>query len=203
MTKLKSHYYDGFFYDKFIAPNQDLLFRLIAAMIPENARVLDVGCGTGRLLLQLASKCKEAVGLELSSRNVKTAEKNRVKFGIENVRFLNESLEDFNKRGEGKFDFAITTYVIHEVPEGERLALVQEMRRAANKIILGDYLVPRPKYHYYVNEFIEFIAGAEHYRGFKSFVRNGGLVPLVEQAGLRIIKEIKGKPATTHLILAE
>ncbi len=199
----KPHYYDGLIYDKFIAPNQDLIFRLISSMVKENSRVLDVGCGTGRLDLQIAEKCKEVVGLDLSQRNIKTAEKNRIKKGIDNVKFYHTSLEEFNKEVKNKFDFAIMTYVIHEIHPDERLPLLNEMKKAADRIILADYLVPRPKYHFYLNEFIEFIAGKSHYYGFKTYVRNGGLTTLCKESGLKIIKEVKGKPRTTHLIMGE
>ncbi len=204
MPENKSHYYDGIIYDKFIAPNQDLLFRLISGMIKENSTVLDVGCGTGRLAFQLAGKCKEVVGIDLSLRNIKRAEKNRQKNKVENVRFLHTSLEELTGTLNEKFDYVVMTYVIHEVPPEERMRLFEELKKAGKKIILGDYLIPRPKgYPYYMTEFIEFIAGRSHYHGFKTYEKNGGLRPLFEQAGLKIIKEIKGKPETAHIILAE
>ncbi len=203
MAENKSHYYDGIIYDKFIAPNQDLIFRLIKSLIKEDSTVLDVGCGTGRLAFQLAEKCSGVVGLDLSLRNIKTAEKNRIKRGIENVKFVHESLEEFEKSNKRKFDYAVMTYVLHEVKEEERLNLLNKMANVANRIIIGDYLVPRPKSHFLLNEFIEFIAGREHYKGFKSFVRVGGLKYYFEKAGIKIIKEIKGKPVTSHIVMGE
>ena len=53
MPENKNHWYDGLFYDKIIAPNQDRAFQIVKSLINKNSSVLDVGCGTGRLAFQL------------------------------------------------------------------------------------------------------------------------------------------------------
>jgi hypothetical protein len=94
------------------------------------------------------------------------------------------------------------TYVIHEVNEEERVKLLEDISKVADKIIIGDYLVPKPSGIWSVlNEVIEFAAGSEHYRNYKNYVRNGGLLSLANKAGLKIIKEIKNKPSTSHLVI--
>lgn len=55
----KKHWYDGKFYDKFIAPNQDKIFEQIIKIIAKDTLILDVGCGTGRLAFQLSGHCKK------------------------------------------------------------------------------------------------------------------------------------------------
>ena len=49
MTENKNHWYDGWFYDTIIAPNQDKLFGQIEKLIEPKSSIIDVGCGTGRL----------------------------------------------------------------------------------------------------------------------------------------------------------
>ena len=47
-------------------------FRVIADLLPENVRVLDVGCGDGSLMSHLIKeKNIEARGLELKKDNIK------------------------------------------------------------------------------------------------------------------------------------
>jgi ubiquinone/menaquinone biosynthesis C-methylase UbiE len=63
MTKNKNHWYDGWFYDKLIAPNQDQLFGQIKNLVDSDSIIIDVGCGTGRLAFGLADKCKSVLGI--------------------------------------------------------------------------------------------------------------------------------------------
>lgn len=57
--------------------------------------------------------------------------------------------------------------------------------------IIGDYLVPWPKgFGSYFSETIEFIAGAEHYRNFKSYVAREGIHYLANKAELKVVNEI-------------
>jgi hypothetical protein len=51
MAENKTHWYDGWFYDLLIAPNQDKLFQQIKNIIEPNKNIIDVGCGTGRFSL--------------------------------------------------------------------------------------------------------------------------------------------------------
>jgi len=44
MTKNEHHWYDGWFYDSFIAPNQDKLFGQIKNLIEPQSIIIDVGC---------------------------------------------------------------------------------------------------------------------------------------------------------------
>jgi predicted RNA methylase len=52
MKENKKHWYDGWFYDVIIAPNQDNLFGQIKNLIAEGSSIIDIGCGTGVLNLQ-------------------------------------------------------------------------------------------------------------------------------------------------------
>lgn len=45
----KYHWYDGLFYDKLIAPNQDKMIGKIKKLIEQDSEILDAGCVTGRL----------------------------------------------------------------------------------------------------------------------------------------------------------
>ena len=92
------------------------------------------------------------------------------------ISFKHSNLREIISDGNVHFDYAILTYVIHEVNEEERLDLLIEISGVADKIIIGDYLVPRPKgFGGFSSELIEFIAGKEHYRNYKSYIANGGI----------------------------
>ncbi|MEE9430768.1 MAG: class I SAM-dependent methyltransferase [Melioribacteraceae bacterium] len=200
----KKHWYDGLFYDKLIAPNQDKLFKQIKDIIEPNCSVLDVGCGTGRLSFQLASHCKTVVGIDLSSKNISVANSNLEKSKYSNISFVHSNALELQEKTNMKFDYAITTYVIHEIDIDDRLVLLNEMKQIANQIIIGDYLVPTPKtFMGKINTVVEYLAGKEHYNNFKTFVKKDGVNGLLKRANLELIKEVRNMPPTSHLVVAK
>ena len=202
MANNKYHWYDGWFYDTLIAPNQDKLFGQIKNLIEPQSTIIDVGCGTGRLEFALADKCKSVLGIDLSERNICRAQQTLHQHPNHNISFHHRNLIEIIGDGEAHFDIAILTFVIHEVDEEDRIDLLTELASVADKIIVGDYLVPRLKgFGSFLSEVIEFIAGAEHYRNFKSYVANGGIYHLVNQAGLKILTEISNHPLTNHIVI--
>jgi len=202
MIKNKNHWYDGWFYDILIAPNQDKLFGQIKNLVESQSTIIDVGCGTGRLEFSISGKCKSVLGIDLSKKNIDRANMKLLQHPDDKISFQHSSLSEIINEGKIHFDFAILTYVIHEVDEEERLDLLNEIARIADTIIIGDYLVPKPKgFGSYFSEIIEFIAGAEHYRNYKSYVANGGIQYLANKTGLKIINEISNHPLTNHIVI--
>jgi tRNA/tmRNA/rRNA uracil-C5-methylase (TrmA/RlmC/RlmD family) len=200
----KKHWYDGLIYDKFIAPNQDKLFSEIKKIIEPNSNVLDVGCGTGRLALQNANHFNSITGIDLSSKNIKVANTNLEKTNIKNVKFIHGTAIDLKNTINEKFDYAVITYVIHEMPPKDRIKTLKEMKEVADKIIIGDYITPTPNTFWgKLNVVVEYLAGTDHYNNFKLFVKSGGLNSLIKETGLELVKEVKNKPQTAHLVVVK
>jgi len=194
----KHHWYDGGFYDKVIAPNQQELFAQIIGLIEPESKIIDVGCGTGFFSFSVADKCHSALGIDLSKRNIDKANENLIKKPTDKLSFVNGYLHDIITPDKKHFDYAVLTYVIHEVNEEERVQLLLEIAQVADKIIIGDYLIPHPRnFSGKLTRVVEFIAGAEHYRNFKNYEANGGIQYLVDKTGLKIITEIKNH--TNHI----
>jgi SAM-dependent methyltransferase len=204
MTKNKNHWYDGWFYDTIIAPNQDKLFGQIKDLVTPQSSIIDVGCGTGRLEFALTDKCKSLLGIDLSKRNIKRAKQSLLKHPDPKISFQHSNIGEIINSNKKKFEFAVLTYVIHEVNEEERIDLLKEISLSADKIIIGDYLVPRPDgFGGFLSESIEFMAGKEHYRNYKSYMANGGIYYLADKAGLKITNEISNHPLTNHIVVLE
>jgi hypothetical protein len=73
------------------------------------------------------------------------------------------------------------------LPYEQRLSLLKGISEISEKIIVGDYLVPRPKgFGNVLNEIVEFAAGKDHYYSFKTFVKHKGIAGLLNESGLRI-----------------
>jgi SAM-dependent methyltransferase len=74
-------------------------------------RAMDFGCGVGRLVLPLAEKCDEIIGVDISPQMIEEAKKNCAERGIENAGFF---LSDENlSKIEGKFDL-IHSFIVFQ-----------------------------------------------------------------------------------------
>jgi SAM-dependent methyltransferase len=201
MVHNKDHWYDGWFYDKLIAPNQDRIFKEIKNVIEPNSSVIDVGCGTGRFSFTVADKVAKVVGVDLSKKNIDKANQTLSKNSDSKITFYHSTLSHLIEQNL-HFDYAVMTYVIHEVNPEERITLLKEVVQIADKIIIGDYLVPVKKgFWSVINEIVEFLAGKGHYTNFKHFIANNGLSGLIKEAGLNLISEIKDKPITSQVLI--
>ena len=199
----KNHWYDGLFYDLLIAPHQDQAFASVRGMITDGSTVLDVGCGTGRLAFQLAATCTRIDAVDPSRRNIAVARRRLRETSPGRVRFHHHDALGFLAETRDRFDFATVSYVLHEINEDQRTLFLTALSGAARQIILVDYLVPRhADIRTVFNEMVEFAAGSDHYRNFRSFLAQGGLTGLLRRTGLDILRELKHQPPSTHVILA-
>ena len=202
MPRNKIHWYDGWFYDTVIAPHQDELFGQIKNLIEPDKNVIDIGCGTGRLAFALAGTSKSVMGIDLSKRNIRQATKILNRQPNQNVSFRHTSVSELLEKHTPRFDYAIMTYVIHEVAEKERIGLLRDLSQIADKIIIGDYWVPAPgRFDSAFTRMIEFVAGPDHFRNFKNYVRLGGVEYLAKAAGLRIVHELRFPEENNHVVL--
>ena len=92
-------------------------------------RVLDAGCGTGDNTIFLAEQLRHAggqvVALDFSSTSLEIARRRAELRGLQNIRFVQASLEDVAALDIGPFDFIITPGVLHhlESPHAGLVAL--------------------------------------------------------------------------------
>lgn len=202
MVNNKNHWYDGLIYDKLIAPNQDRSFRLIEEIIGVDKTILDAGCGTGRLAFQIAGNCRWIDSVDLSIKNIEVARSKLSVSNFQNIRFHHNELLRFLSDTKTLYDYSILSYVIHEVDYDLRVEMLKKLSAQSDYIIIVDHLAPRPGgFWSLLNEIVEFIAGKDHYRNFKSYVANRGIYGLAKQSGLKIIDEIKNVPSTSHLVI--
>ena len=199
--KNKFHWYDGLFYDKVIAPNQDGTFRIMRAMMNSDASIVDIGTGTGRFVFQAADKFSKVIGVDLSSRNIHFANAQLSSLKTNNVSFLHADAEELKSHFTEKFDYSTVSYVIHEMPYEARLAALKAMREISNEIIIGDYFIPQPKNKRgYSNRIAEFLAGQDHFNNYRNFVKHNGIYGLVETLGMEILQEKIGVHGTSHIV---
>ena len=202
MSESKDHWYDGRFYDLVIAPNQDAMFDRVKSIVRSGSTVLDVGCGTGRLAFQLADKCKRIDGVDLSKRNIDVAIGKFARRPTENISFHHSDIFQFLGETATRYNYAVLTYVVHEMDKSLRQVMLVELAKAAHEIIIADYLAPQPRtLAGLVNELLEYVAGPDHFRNFKSFLAADGLTGLVRECGLSIVKEVRNDLPASHILV--
>jgi len=176
-----------FIYEKFIDPLLSKIREKISEIVSNSSTVIDIGFGTGALVFELANKCKKVIGIEISEKLVKHALQQKEKRRINNVEFFLSNESFHQKLPVKKFDYGIACMVFHTISEDERISLLKKIKSLALKIILVDYEAPLPKNSTGITiRMIEFIAGKEHFFNFKSFIKSGGLYPLIDEMGLKI-----------------
>src|SRR5581483_12119558 len=86
---------------------------------PKSKKVLEIGCGTGRVGLRLARYCKEVVGLDISPKSITIANRTAMKYKIDNFKGLVGSYDKLNKTDY--FDCIIMVSFLHHVDDIDRL----------------------------------------------------------------------------------
>jgi SAM-dependent methyltransferase len=74
-------------------------------------KALDFGCGVGRLVVPLASRCKEVVGIDISAKMLAEAESNCRNRNLNNTKFY--QTDDFFRNNSEKFDF-IHSFIVFQ-----------------------------------------------------------------------------------------
>lgn len=188
--KPRSNLYDGWFYSLVIDPQLKGLHGFILKNIPEGSRVLDACCGTGALAFRLAPRCSEVVGVDLSPRMIKYAERRREKLGHENTSFSVGDVTRLDQFGDRTFDFATMIMAVHEMPPEIRLPAIRELLRVAGKVMLVDFRVPMYWNAAGIrNRFMELSGGRRHYTHFRNYMKRKGLPPLLSEARAKILSE--------------
>ena len=141
-------------------------------------KVLDVCCGTGEQVLEYGRRGIIATGIDIDPNMIEVAEKNRLKQRLESVSF---QLADATNLPfpDGFLDYTSVSFGLHVNKKAVRDEIILEMKRVTKlngTFIFIDFQVPLPRSVWaLLAKTIEFLAGGEHYLGFKDFLSNGGL----------------------------
>ena len=151
-------------------------------------RVLDVCCGTGEQALHYARRGIIAAGIDSDPRMIKVAERSRRKRGSWKVAFQLADAQRLPFR-DSSFDCASISFSLHEKERPARDGVISEMKRvvkAEGTLVFIDFSVPFPRNAYsYLVKAVELIAGRDHFRCSRDYIRQGGLDELLGSNRLR------------------
>ncbi len=203
MISDKPHYYDGRLYDILFERALREVRDIIAGQIAADSKVLDIACGTGSLVFDLADKCTFVTGVELSSKMVGYAKKRQQANSKQNVTFIHGNATDLPQYAHQEFDYLTIAMALHEMPPELREQVLQEAKRIAKKIIIADYMVPQALSFAGIRTYlVEFLAGLEHFKGFQHFQNNNGIDQLLQNCQLSICHEAINQKQTIRVVVA-
>ena len=87
---------------------------------PKSLRLLEIGCGTGRMTKHLANIFGEVVGTDVSGEMIRQASERLT--GIGNVELYETNGVDFSMLTDESFDLVLSAYVFQHVPSAEVIA---------------------------------------------------------------------------------
>ena len=90
--------------------------RLLDRSIPGDARIVEVGCGTGQMSLYLARADRVVVGADLTRPSLQLAAAATRRFGLDRVQFVETDLQRPGLR-KGSFDVVYSSGVLHHTPD--------------------------------------------------------------------------------------
>lgn len=116
-----------------------LFARLLNEQIPFNARVLEVGCGTGQLTNFLGIARRSVLGVDICLNSLKLAEGFRQRNGLDNVAFAQMNL--FRPALKtGFFDVVISNGVLHHTADPARAyEVISTLVRPGGHLVVGLY----------------------------------------------------------------
>ena len=116
-----------------------------AALIQPGDRVLDLGCGPGTQLIQLASLRHDAsfVGVDLSDAMLDQAARRSADAGLTNIDWQPADITRLDAFADASFDMVISSMTLHHLPTAADLhrcfAEVRRVLREAGRVYFGDF----------------------------------------------------------------
>ncbi|HET8814609.1 MAG TPA: amino acid adenylation domain-containing protein [Solirubrobacterales bacterium] len=101
-------------------------------------RILEIGCGTGLLLLELAGECERYVGTDFSQAVLDGLRRRIFVRGLANVELHRRTAEDLGRFEGGSFDAVVVNSLVQYLPGLERLDEV--LRRSLRCLRPGGFL---------------------------------------------------------------
>ena len=143
-------------YDTAIDQSTYFLSFLARLMKKKRARVLDLGCGTGKYSIPLAEKGFTVTGLDYSKEMLAVAKRKAAGKKLE-IEFVRERIESF--RAAEEFDFVVSCDCFNHFCEDEKLK--KAFRTAAESLKEGG----RFFFQFYAERYFRAMAGEAPYAG--------------------------------------
>jgi len=101
----------------------------------KNMKILEIGCGIGRILIPMSKIFGDVVGIDVSSEMVSLSQKHIA--GIENCQILENNGVDLSLFSDDYFDFCYSFIVFQHIPEKN---IIENYIKEVSRILKPDCL---------------------------------------------------------------
>ncbi len=113
--------------------------RLLDRAVPGDAKVVEVGCGTGQMSLFLATANRLVIGADITAASSALAARAGRRFEIDRALFVETDLRRPGLR-EGAFDVVYCSGVLHHTPDPQAsFAAVAKLAKPGGIVVIGLY----------------------------------------------------------------
>jgi demethylmenaquinone methyltransferase/2-methoxy-6-polyprenyl-1,4-benzoquinol methylase len=186
---MEAYQYSARFYDALLSPFIRAIRIRVLKLIKKHrySAILDVCCGTGDQLKLLKQHGFDSQGIDISDAMLDVARKGEYPADCFYQDATHMQYEDT------KFDLVMTSFALHEKDHATAYRIVQEMLRVTSEgkdILIVDYELSEKtsSFSKMLIYFIEWLAGGEHFRNFRSYIEKGGLPALLTDSGLKEVE---------------
>jgi len=124
-------------WQKFLALSQSNVLQNWPQNLPENARILDLGCGTGSMLAQIHDQYPDyrLTGVDCSNDMLKIAREN-----VPNANFIEADIENIDLPHKG-FDVVLSLNILHHLNDQKsHLETLKKLAKPDGDIFLCDFI---------------------------------------------------------------
>ena len=112
---------------------------LLDRNIPADARVADIGCGTGQMALYLARADRVIIGADFVRASLRLAASAACRYGVDGVRFVETDLQQPGLQ-QASFDIVYSSGVLHHTVDPETsFARLARLAKPGGIIVVGVY----------------------------------------------------------------
>ncbi|MHA1683670.1 MAG: class I SAM-dependent methyltransferase [Promethearchaeota archaeon] len=184
-----SQWYEGRFYKEFISPHLADVRLSIASMIREGESVVDIGSGTGDLVMMLGKSCNRVVGIEASLKMIDQARELLDEHPLPGVSFVHADALDYLGGCGESFDHAVFSFSLHEMAPSRRVKLLEAAIAVSGDVIVADFNEPGPSNLFGLfNTITESLSNFRHFSRYLDYTLHGGIKALLKAAGLKLVE---------------
>lgn len=178
----------------------------VVAEIPERAKVLEIGCGTGELAAMLIARGATVTGFDLNPEMIEVAREKIEEEGLGNRFTLGEmGVDGMDLFPSSCFDAVVSTLSFSELSSDERrftLRHAERVLKPGGLIVIADEVVPRTLLRKLVKACVRIPMLAATYLASGASTRPIADLPVeIADAGFEVSKEIRSQGDAFALVV--